>query len=102
MRRVTLRFLRWNPRRTCLRRFCSSTSAEEPVPAHVLLGVGRTCTKEELRNAYYLKAKACHPDVNQFNPEAKENFTLISRAYQTMLNKILEREASGERMAVLP
>eukprot|EP00467_Chlorarachnion_reptans_P025138 CAMPEP_0114500440 /NCGR_PEP_ID=MMETSP0109-20121206/7963_1 /TAXON_ID=29199 /ORGANISM="Chlorarachnion reptans, Strain CCCM449" /LENGTH=137 /DNA_ID=CAMNT_0001678097 /DNA_START=320 /DNA_END=733 /DNA_ORIENTATION=- len=55
-------------------------------------------TKSQLRNAYFVKAKACHPDVNQFNPGAKEEFSRISRAYQQLLGEILEKEASGEQI----
>eukprot|EP00465_Bigelowiella_longifila_P014438 CAMPEP_0185277944 /NCGR_PEP_ID=MMETSP1359-20130426/59820_1 /TAXON_ID=552665 /ORGANISM="Bigelowiella longifila, Strain CCMP242" /LENGTH=141 /DNA_ID=CAMNT_0027872261 /DNA_START=79 /DNA_END=501 /DNA_ORIENTATION=- len=77
--------------------FCSSAGKEEGEPAHKLLGLKtKTPTKDELRNAYFLKAKACHPDVNNHNPEAKETFTKISKAYQELLQQVFEREESGE------
>ncbi|GAB5373095.1 hypothetical protein AAMO2058_001720800 [Amorphochlora amoebiformis] len=94
-------------RRRCIARFivphhrisCHFSSNPKEEKAHVVLGVGRTCTKDELREAYYLKAKACHPDTNRYDPEAKENFTRLSKAYQELLTDILEREASGEKIS---
>mmetsp|Transcript_25268 Transcript_25268/g.44920 ORF Transcript_25268/g.44920 Transcript_25268/m.44920 type:complete len:195 (+) Transcript_25268:50-634(+) len=80
------------------RMFCQKVEEGEEEAAHVLLGVERSCTKEDLRKAYYDKAKHFHPDANRFDPNAKEMFTKISEAYQEMLMKILEIEASGGRI----
>ena len=43
-----------------------------------ILGVPRNSTADELKKAYFIKAKKFHPDVNQA-PDAKEKFAEINK-----------------------
>jgi len=47
------------------------------------LGVPRNSTADELKKAYFIKAKKFHPDVNKA-PDAKEKFAEINNAYETL------------------
>lgn len=48
------------------------------------LGISRDSTQDEIKVAYYKKAKECHPDKNQGNAEAAEKFKRISQAYEVL------------------
>lgn len=48
------------------------------------LGISRDATQDEIKKAYYAKAKECHPDKNKGNPEAAEKFKKISQAYEVL------------------
>ena len=52
-----------------------------------LLGIGKGCTKEELRSAYHTKSLLVHPDRNK-REDAKAEFNRINMAYEG-LNRIL-------------
>ena len=47
------------------------------------LSVGKSSTQDEVKKAYFKLAKEYHPDVNK-NPEAKEKFSQINEAYETL------------------
>lgn len=49
------------------------------------LGVGRTATEKDIKNAYRQSARKWHPDVNQ-DPGAKEKFQSINEAYSVLSN----------------
>lgn len=52
-----------------------------------LLGVNRTASKEEIKNAYRTLAKKYHPDLNKDNPKlAEEKFKEISEAYEVLVD----------------
>merc|ERR1712137_779940 len=38
----------------------------------------------QIKKSYFLKARKCHPDKNPNNPEAEEEFKLISLAYEVL------------------
>merc|ERR1712151_168550 len=38
----------------------------------------------QIKKSYFLKARKCHPDKNPNNPEAEEEFKLISMAYEVL------------------
>merc|ERR1712137_1737 len=38
----------------------------------------------QIKKSYFLKARKCHPDKNPNNPEAEEQFKLISMAYEVL------------------
>ena len=48
-----------------------------------VLGVGRSATPEEIRQAYRQLARQCHPDVSQA-PDAEARFKEINEAYQVL------------------
>jgi DnaJ-class molecular chaperone len=48
-----------------------------------ILGVESTCSPQELRRAYLLKARSLHPDKNP-SPDAKQQFQSLSRAYEIL------------------
>ncbi len=50
-----------------------------------LLGVGYQASSEEIKHAYYEKAKKYHPDVNQ-DEGAEQVFKLLNEAYQTLIH----------------
>ncbi len=49
-----------------------------------ILGVSRTATEQELKQAYRRLAIQFHPDKNQGDKEAEEKFKEISEAYQVL------------------
>ncbi len=48
-----------------------------------VLGVAREATPEEIKKAYRRLARELHPDVNP-DPEAKERFQEVTRAYEAL------------------
>jgi DnaJ-class molecular chaperone len=51
---------------------------------YTVLGVSRTASAEEIRNAYRRLAKKHHPDLNVGRPEAAERFKAINAAYDLL------------------
>jgi molecular chaperone DnaJ len=49
-----------------------------------VLGVSRTCTREEIKKAYRRMAHKYHPDVNNGDPAAEEKFKEVSEAYAVL------------------
>ncbi|MCM2323487.1 MAG: J domain-containing protein [Oligoflexia bacterium] len=47
-----------------------------------VLGVARTATQDEIRNAYRALAKKHHPDLNPGKKEAEQKFKEVSHAYE--------------------
>ena len=52
-----------------------------------LLGVSKTATNDEIRNAYRNLVFLYHPDKNKTDPDASSKFINISRAYKVLSNK---------------
>lgn len=49
-----------------------------------ILGVERSATQQEIRNAYRKLAKQYHPDLNKENPRAQEQFQAINEANEVL------------------
>lgn len=61
-----------------------------------LLGVATDASKDQIRKAYYKKAKACHPDKHPGNVEKEAEFKAVSEAYQVLFDD--ESRASYDRL----
>ena len=54
------------------------------VDYYKVLGVSRDASPEEIRRAYRRLARQCHPDVNQGDPSAEEQFKRLTEAYRVL------------------
>ena len=52
-----------------------------------VLGVSKTATEDEIKQAYRKLARQYHPDLHPDDKEAAEKFKEISEAYDTLGNK---------------
>lgn len=57
-----------------------------------VLGVTPLSSEEDIRKAYYLKARQVHPDKNPNDPLAAERFQVLGEAYQ-ILSDPVQRDA---------
>ncbi|MGQ9480996.1 DnaJ C-terminal domain-containing protein [Chloroflexus sp.] len=60
-----------------------------------VLGVSRTASDEEIKQAYRRLARKYHPDVNPGDPKAEARFKEINEAYQVLSDK--EQRAKYDR-----
>ena len=59
----------------------SSSHVRDP---YVVLGVSRSATAVDIKQAYFKEAKKWHPDLNPDNPEAAQRFREAADAYQCL------------------
>ena len=70
-----------------------------------ILGVSEGASVAEIKRAYRLKAKACHPDLHPEDPKANEKMQRINEAYDLLSDpeKLakwkIERSAASRRPA---
>lgn len=60
-----------------------------------VLGVSRSASDEEIKQAYRRLARKYHPDVNRGDPQAEARFKEINEAYQVLSDK--EQRAKYDR-----
>ena len=57
-----------------------------------VLGVSKTASEAEIKSAFRKLAKKHHPDQNQANPKAKEQFAEINSAYEIVGDKTKRKQ----------
>ncbi len=73
-----------------------------------ILKIQPTATEDDIKKSYFQLAKLCHPDVNDNDPEKKEEFRLINEAYSILSNKdkrieyneLLRKQTKNSKSAV--
>lgn len=61
-----------------------------------VLGVPRTATKAEIKQAYLEKAKECHPDLNPDNVKAAVLFQELQEAQDTLMDSQLRAQYNSQ------
>jgi len=64
-----------------------------------ILGVSKTATTKEIKNAYRQLSKKYHPDLNPDNPMANELFKQLSEAYNVLSDEGLRKNYDSPRQS---
>ncbi len=56
------------------------------------LGIECTASDEEIRSAYWKRAKETHPDQNKENEHSYDEFVAVGRAYECLSNPVLRAQ----------
>jgi curved DNA-binding protein len=51
---------------------------------YAILGIGKTATSEDIKQAFRKLARKYHPDVNPNNKQAEANFKEVNEAYEVL------------------
>jgi curved DNA-binding protein len=57
-----------------------------------LLGVGRTSTEKEIKNAYRKLARKFHPDLNPNDKSAEDKFSQINEAHEVLIDPVKRKK----------
>jgi len=63
---------------------------------YATLGLDRDCTDQQIRSAYRLLAKQCHPDLNSSSPEANGQTRAINAAYAVLSDPVQRQIYDGQ------
>ncbi|XP_062504849.1 dnaJ homolog subfamily C member 4-like [Corticium candelabrum] len=78
----------------CLR-LCSSSRSGKPradgKSFYDILDVESSATRQEIREAFIIKSKQCHPDKDLTNRQLHQEFVLINEAYNVLNDPIQRR-----------
>ncbi len=67
-----------------------------------LLGVPVTAEFDDLKRAYYRRAKQCHPDRHRGCPQKEEEFKLLVEAFDVLSDPVRRRQFDGALGAAPP
>ncbi|MBE9139140.1 DnaJ domain-containing protein [Nodosilinea sp. LEGE 07088] len=65
--------------------------SSDPTFCFQLLKLPTSATESEIKVAYRILARQCHPDLNHNDPKAAEKFNLLNQAYQAALECVQQR-----------
>jgi hypothetical protein len=77
---------------------------EEPGDFYAVLGVAKNCSQAEIRKAYLVEAKKCHPDRNR-DENSTRRFQELANAYATLSDPNLRQQydaSLGKRSVATP
>lgn len=57
-----------------------------------ILGVGRSASSQEIKTAYRSRARECHPDVAQHDPDSERKFKELTFAYEILSDEEKRRD----------
>ncbi|XP_072527350.1 dnaJ heat shock protein family (Hsp40) member A3b [Salminus brasiliensis] len=70
----------------------SAVCYDEEEDYYSVLGVSRSATQKEIKKVYYQLAKKYHPDTNPNDPQAKEKFARLAKAYEVLSDEVQRKQ----------